>query len=652
MQEDFNPYLEWLGRRDGQPPANYYELLGIRCYEGDPATILQAADAWIAHLRSIQPGPYAAQWQQILDQLNWAKVCLLDPRAKAGYDSALRGQQMAASPAQSAPPMVMGGAAEPPLDQAALAGIPYQRVPHRARRKSGKPQLIGWALTLLVLLSIAAFTALLLKARQKTEEANSMAQASVGATSETSETPGKGKPSPSKSNQTTTAKPAAGQQASTGRKPDAKSDRTPPKIPPADNMLEGLPDLATALAGGESGGKKSDSGGKTDSATEKVSTESSGSATNSSAGKQAKRPAAPPDPAKQEVMEQELSKAREAMAERKLPTARQHVKSALANAQTDEDQARCERAETLVHYLEEFWKRMREILTGLQPGDEVPIRDTVMIVVSADAKEITFRSEARNQTFEIDRLPNQIVMALVRERFAKKSAANVLLGAYLSVDPEGDPSMACQLWQEVSRDGIDMKDMITDLTAANSLLADGSKPEAPSDAAKLQQAEQTMKAKFLAELEAATSSAKKAELADVLLERSRRIKGNPELRFVMLREARDQAAGAGKAALACAAVDQLSRYFTIDDVALKVAAMEEAAKKVRGLQAYRETTEQVLKVAEQALAKGQADEAKRLVPIAITLAKKCSSVPLLRRVQVLSQQVGSSQGSGRKTKDE
>lgn len=641
MQEDFNPYLEWLGRPDGQPPANYYELLGLRCYEDNPTIILQTADARIAQLRAIAPGARAALWQQIMDQLNWAKVCLLDPRAKAGYDMALRGQQMAAPSAPSAPPMVVDQPTEAPLDQSALAGIPYQHPSHR-RKKSRKPQLIGWFLTLVALASIAAFVAMLLKERQQTEE-----RAIALAETDMSDAPLFGKASHPKPGDA----PAAGAAAkNTKQPPNAKRpDVEPAKDSSTDEPMPGLPDLSTALVTGGSTGKKSDAAEKTDSADEKSSKDGSAAAKKT---QEADKPEPPADPAKQAVMEQELSKAREAMAERKLTVARQHVKTALANAQLKADRARCERTQLLLDFLTRFWKEMRDILTRLQPGDEVPLGDTPVIVVSADAREVTFRTEARNQTYAIDRLPNSIIMALVRERFAKNRDANVLLGAYLSVDSEGDPAMACRLWQEVTKDGADMTDMIADLTAATSLLADGTRPEAPSDQAKLQQAEQAMKTKLRAEFEEATSAAKKLELANALIERSRAVKGNPELRFVMLREAADQAAAAGKAAVACAAVDQLARYFTFDEVAMKAAAMEQAAKKAHGTQACRETAEQILKVMEQAVAKGQAADAKRLATIAVALAKKSANGPLMRRVQMVVQQVGTSSGSARKTAEE
>lgn len=638
MQEDFNPYVEWLGRPDGQQPANYYELLGLRCYEDDPAIILRTADARIAQLRAVAPGAHAALWQQIMDQLNWAKVCLLDPRAKAGYDLALRGQQMvapAAPSAPSAPPMVVDRTAEAPLDPSALAGIPYQRPSHRARAKSKKPQLIGWFLTLLALSLIAAFVALLLRERQKTEE-NAIASAG---SSDLSDDPLFGKASPPKATSASAPEASAGKHESNGQKPEAK----PVKDSPADDAMSGLPDLSTALVAGVSTGKKSDS------EDEKAGKAGSASAKKS---KEADKPEPPADPAKQAVMDQELSKARQAMAERKLTEARQHVKTAAANAQIKADRERCERSQILLDYLARFWKELGDILAKLQPTDEVLMGDTPLIVVSADSKEVTFRSGARNQTYAIDRLPNPIIMALVRERFAKNRDANVLLGAYLSVDSEGDPSMACRLWQEVTKDGLDMTGMIGDLTAATSLLADGSKPEAPSEQAKLKEAEQAMKAKFRAEFEGATSPAKQVDLANLLLERSRRIKGNPELRFVMLREATDQAAAAGKATVACAAVDQLARYFAFDEMAMKVAAIEQAAKKVRGSQAYRETTEEILKVIEQAVAKGQVADAKKLAPIAMTLAKKSANSPLMLRVKAVSQQVSTSQGSARKAAEE
>ena len=185
------------------------------------------------------------------------------------------------------------------------------------------------------------------------------------------------------------------------------------------------------------------------------------------------------------------------------------------------------------------------------------------------------------------------------------------------------------------------REMIAELGEAGGTSTNTAKSPPPSDPAKLRQAEQTMKERFQAEFEQATSLVKKAELAKRLIERGRTVSDDTELRFVMLREASDMAAAAGKPALACQAVDQIARLYSVDDLAMKVSTLEQAAKNVHGLQGYKEVVEQTLKVIEQSALVGRREEARRLLALAMSAAQKSRNVGLVRRVQALSQRIES-----------
>ena len=90
MQESFNPYAAFLGFPPGRTPRNYYELLGLPLLEPDPEKISQAVERLRNQVRQIRPGGYLVEWQQVLDELTAAKICLLDPVAKAFYDESLQ----------------------------------------------------------------------------------------------------------------------------------------------------------------------------------------------------------------------------------------------------------------------------------------------------------------------------------------------------------------------------------------------------------------------------------------------------------------------------------------------------------------------------------------------------------------------------------
>ncbi|MEK6233468.1 MAG: general secretion pathway protein GspE, partial [Planctomycetales bacterium] len=90
MTPSFDPYLTWLGIRDPQRPPNHYRLLGLEPFENDLDVIEAASDRQTMHIRTYQSGPRSALSQQILNELAAAKLCLLDPVKKAGYDETLR----------------------------------------------------------------------------------------------------------------------------------------------------------------------------------------------------------------------------------------------------------------------------------------------------------------------------------------------------------------------------------------------------------------------------------------------------------------------------------------------------------------------------------------------------------------------------------
>jgi serine/threonine-protein kinase len=90
MQEQFDPYHKWLAITPQEQPPDHYRLLGISRFETDPDVIANAADQRMIHLRGFQTGPHAADSQRLLNEVAAARVTLIDPRRRAGYDALLR----------------------------------------------------------------------------------------------------------------------------------------------------------------------------------------------------------------------------------------------------------------------------------------------------------------------------------------------------------------------------------------------------------------------------------------------------------------------------------------------------------------------------------------------------------------------------------
>jgi len=103
MTAEFDPYYKWLGIPPREQPPTHYRLLAIEKFEPDPDVISNAADQRMTHIRSLQSGQRAALSQKLLNEISAARLCLLDPQAKAAYDAALRAAQDVPLAAAAAP---------------------------------------------------------------------------------------------------------------------------------------------------------------------------------------------------------------------------------------------------------------------------------------------------------------------------------------------------------------------------------------------------------------------------------------------------------------------------------------------------------------------------------------------------------------------
>lgn len=113
-EDQFDPYLKWLGIRQADQPPNLYRLLGLELFEADPDVITNAADARTAHLKSFQAGRYSRLSQKLLNEVAAAKVCLLNPGRKAEYDEALRRELAPPQPPPAPPSKTTGPIPQPP----------------------------------------------------------------------------------------------------------------------------------------------------------------------------------------------------------------------------------------------------------------------------------------------------------------------------------------------------------------------------------------------------------------------------------------------------------------------------------------------------------------------------------------------------------
>ena len=110
MADAFDPYYQWLGIEPHDQPPHHYRLLAIEPLLENREMIAGAADRQMAHLRTFQRGPQAAESQRLLNEVSIAKVCLLNPHKKTAYDEQLR-KKLAGGSGGSSRLILIGSAA-------------------------------------------------------------------------------------------------------------------------------------------------------------------------------------------------------------------------------------------------------------------------------------------------------------------------------------------------------------------------------------------------------------------------------------------------------------------------------------------------------------------------------------------------------------
>jgi len=635
VSDSFDPYFEWLGvRGDGSLP-DHYRLLGLDSFESDPGLIGRAADAALARVRRIRPGAHLAQWSSLLDQLVAAKACLLSSESKATYDTDLRNPTPvfrdcpdfrvsengtapfdARSPSfPSAEPAPMASTIPAPAPEPAPVEEPMQGVarPVATVNVSATAQLpesswTGPIIAGLVVMLVGLGGALVYTMRQRDRlsldftgfPASKTVDASFVETSDVS-TSSSG-PSPHRSN----SQPAG---APVDRRPDSL-----PRTPPAFSPLNSDGSVPVAMEEPEKAEPTIDA--------QKAAT-----------------------------FARAVAEARAAFSDRDMDSARKHMKTAADNAQTPEDGGQVDRLKTMQENLTQFWDGIRVAMAKYSPTDEIVVKNMRAIVVESGRDQLTVRAEGRTGRYRATTLPTPFVMVMIEQFLGKDPGSKAIIGTFLAVDPNGDRALAKRYWREAARAGFDTEKLLHELDGtASAGPVHGRRVDPPTDRKRLQVAERFVRETFKNNFADAATPAKKAELARELLARGAATADNPDAGFVMFREACDLAVAAGQPALACEAVEQMARYYNVDELEWKTVTLKKASRTSRGASRQREIAQNALGLVEQAVQQQQMEQAGRLAVLALAAARKSNSTSLMRHAAAADQQVKMMHRQGGKNK--
>lgn len=153
-----------------------------------------------------------------------------------------------------------------------------------------------------------------------------------------------------------------------------------------------------------------------------------------------------------------LGQAIMAMGYRDWDTATEKLAEAKALAPDDVLKQKVEAVESVSTGAQEFWRAVRESTKSLGAGQELTIGSTRIAVVEASEKLLILRVGGQNKRYPIDDLPMGLARTLATTWFDNNApSTKVFTGAFLYVEPNGDPAEVRQLWQAAQQGGVNVE---------------------------------------------------------------------------------------------------------------------------------------------------------------------------------------------------
>ena len=363
-------------------------------------------------------------------------------------------------------------------------------------------------------------------------------------------------------------------------------------------------------------------------------------------------PAMPPSsgtPVKNASFDKALSNARFSMSERDLTGARTHLESARKVATTDQQKHAADRVGIVLDHLEGFWQGMHKAAASLQSGLELPVKDTVVVVVESGPDVLTIRSAGRNLDYRVEELPGALVMAVADSWFEKSGASDLLIATFLCFDGKGHAEMGRSRLQKAAAAGVDVKLFLEELKAGGSgtdfektRTGTGPAENAPRspqiDPEMLRQAKESVRKKFATQIAAAKTPAAKQALARKLMDGAQQAADTPDVQVVMLQEAQRLAIESEQVELTLQVIDALVGLGVASPVPLKADAFERLAKTARGGDA-RQIAQAALQLIPKAIEGRDRTTAARLAEVALAAARNSNNAVLMRQAMAAKQQL-------------
>jgi len=401
----FDPCKQWLGI-DAVDIGDPRRLLGLAANESNPTVVVKAAEARLAKLRGIAPGPYDLARTSLMKRVEEARDALLakatvvrppivpPPPPPAGFAPAAPADWAAADPADA------------PAEFPSASGLPTVSTSRPTYRRSSGG---AW----LALLLIAALGS----------AAGALAWQIFGQ-------------GPQK---TPATKPAAVTVASKPEAPAAEPER------PAPGRRVKRPEPR------DDGDLTSDSAISTDRPPKPRKPLAPPADPPVAMPPKPVEPAPPVDSTKQ--VEPLLRTALAALQRSDFAAADAAIDAAHEKAEDAELRRRVSRWGDLVTFARGFAEYREKAISSVEAGHEYDVDGKKVGVVEIDETKFIYRYAGRNKTTPRNAIPSAIMMKIVTEWFDGKPQNDLFLGAYHATKGEIDLEKARACWQLAARRG-------------------------------------------------------------------------------------------------------------------------------------------------------------------------------------------------------
>ncbi|MFT7641817.1 MAG: hypothetical protein ACI9G1_003568, partial [Pirellulaceae bacterium] len=166
-----------------------------------------------------------------------------------------------------------------------------------------------------------------------------------------------------------------------------------------------------------------------------------------------------PTPEENKQLEDELTTARAAVVAGDLPTAYQHLDKADTMAKTDPQMDTGDRLRLLTDYAKNYREGIEKAIEGFNAGDVIKLRKVAeVIIVDVLPTKITIRASGRNKTFDRDKLPVVLSMAIADSWFDETGGSKACQAAFLLLHPsasDDDKIAGEKLLEEAGQSGVE-----------------------------------------------------------------------------------------------------------------------------------------------------------------------------------------------------